>query len=350
MENKIKVLMIGPARNVKGGMTSVVNSYFEYGLDKKVDLKYIETVNDKNVISKLFKIIKGYIEFRRNVKKFEIIHIHMASRRSTFRKGKYVKIAKKYNKRVILHIHGAEFKIFYNDECNANQKKYITNVLNLADKIIVLSEEWKEFFSNLVNKDKIEVIYNAILIPENFDKNLDDEKILFLGRFGKRKGIYDLISVLEKLCIKYPDLTLYAGGDGEVDNVKQIINEKNLEKNIKILGWVKGKEKENLLKESTFYILPSYNEGMPMSVIEGMAYKNVTITTNVGGIPKMITNMQNGVLINPGDTESLYKYLDKLLQDKELRIKLSENARKTTEEKFNIKNNIKKLIEVYKNE
>ena len=89
---------------------------------------------------------------------------------------------------------------------------------------------------------------------------------------------------------------------------------------------------------------------MPMSVIEGMAYKNVTITTNVGGIPKMITNMQNGVLINPGDTESLYKYLDKLLQDKELRIKLSENARKTTEEKFNIKNNIKKLIEVYKNE
>lgn len=347
---KLKVLMIGPARSVKGGMTSVVDNYFKYGLDKEVDLKYIETVNDKNKVLKLLKIIKGYVEYISNIKKYDVIHIHMASRRSTFRKGKYIRIAKRYGKKIILHIHGAEFKIFYNNECNNNQKKYIIDTLNMADKIIVLSEEWKDFFSKLVDKNKIEVIYNAILIPDNFEKNLDTKRILFLGRFGKRKGIYDLIKVLEELCVKYPDLTLYAGGDGEIEKVRQIVNEKNLENNIKILGWVSGEEKEKLLKESSFYILPSYNEGMPMSVIEGMAYKNVTVSTNVGGIPKVITNMQNGILINPGDTESLYRYLDELLQDKELRIKLSENARKTTEEKFNIKNNIKKLIEVYKNE
>ena len=347
---KLKVLMIGPAKSVKGGMTSVVDNYFKYGLDKEVDLKYIETVNDKNKVLKLLKIIKGYVEYISNIKKYDVIHIHMASRRSTFRKGKYIRIAKRYGKRIILHIHGAEFKIFYNNECNKNQKKYIIDTLNMTDKIIVLSEEWKDFFSKLVDKNKIEVIYNAILIPDNFEKNLDTKRILFLGRFGKRKGIYDLIKVLEKLCVKYSDLTLYAGGDGEIEKVRQIVNEKKLGNNIKILGWVNGEEKEILLKESSFYILPSYNEGMPMSVIEGMAYKNVTVSTNVGGIPKVITNMQNGILINPGDTESLYRYLDELLQDKELRIKLSENARKTTEEKFNIKNNIKKLIEVYKNE
>ena len=347
---KLKVLMIGPAKSVKGGMTSVVDNYFKYGLDKEVDLKYIETVNDKNKVLKLLKIIKGYVEYISNIKKYDVIHIHMASRRSTFRKGKYIRIAKRYGKRIILHIHGAEFKIFYNNECNKNQKKYIIDTLNMTDKIIVLSEEWKDFFSKLVDKNKIEVIYNAILIPDNFEKNLDTKRILFLGRFGKRKGIYDLIKVLEKLCVKYSDLTLYAGGDGEIEKVRQIVNEKKLGNNIKILGWVNGEEKEKLLKESSFYILPSYNEGMPMSVIEGMAYKNVTVSTNVGGIPKVITNMQNGILINPGDTESLYRYLDELLQDKELRIKLSENARKTTEEKFNIKNNIKKLIEVYKNE
>lgn len=347
---KLKVLMIGPARSVKGGMTSVVDNYFKYGLDKEVDLKYIETVNDKNKVLKLLKIIKGYVEYISNIKKYDVIHIHMASRRSTFRKGKYIRIAKRYGKKIILHIHGAEFKIFYNNECNNNQKKYIIDTLNMVDKIIVLSEEWKDFFSKLVDKNKIEVIYNAILIPDNFEKNLDTKRILFLGRFGKRKGIYDLIKVLEKLCVKYPDLTLYAGGDGEIEKVRQIVNEKKLGNNIKILGWVNGEEKEKLLKESSFYILPSYNEGMPMSVIEGMAYKNVTVSTNVGGIPKVITNMQNGILINPGDTESLYRYLDELLQDKELRIKLSENARKTTEEKFNIKNNIKKLIEVYKYE
>ena len=92
---KLKVLMIGPARSVKGGMTSVVDNYFKYGLDKEVDLKYIETVNDKNKVLKLSKIIKGYIEYISNIKKYDVIHIHMASRRSTFRKGKYIRIAKR---------------------------------------------------------------------------------------------------------------------------------------------------------------------------------------------------------------------------------------------------------------
>ena len=113
----MKILMLGPARTVKGGMTSVVDNYFNYGLNQKVDLKYIETINDKNKFLKALKEIKGKIEFLTNVKKYDIIHIHMASRRSTFRKGKYVRIAKKFNKKVILHIHGAEYKIFFN-ECN----------------------------------------------------------------------------------------------------------------------------------------------------------------------------------------------------------------------------------------
>ena len=72
-----------------------------------------------------------------------------------------------------------------------------------------------------------------------------------------------------------------------------ILKEKRIDKNVKILGWVTGKEKENYLKECSMYILPSYNEGMPMSLIEGMAYKNIPISTNVGGIPKVIDNMQN---------------------------------------------------------
>lgn len=86
--------MLGPARDVKGGMTSVIDNYFEYGLDKKVDLKYIETVNDKNKFSKLLKEIKGKCEFLHEIPKSDIVHIHMASRRSTFRKIKYIKIIK----------------------------------------------------------------------------------------------------------------------------------------------------------------------------------------------------------------------------------------------------------------
>ena len=338
--------MLGPARTVKGGMTSVVDNYFNYGLNQKVDLKYIETINDKNKFLKALKEIKGKIEFLTNVKKYDIIHIHMASRRSTFRKGKYVRIAKKFNKKVILHIHGAEYKIFFN-ECNEKQKKYVIKTLNLADKIIVLSEEWKEYFSKLVNPQKIVVIYNSIVLPEDLKKDLETQNLLFLGRFGKRKGIYDLIEVVSKLIVNYPNLKLYAGGDGEIEKVEAMIKNKNMEKNVQLLGWVTGREKERILKEASFYVLPSYNEGMPMSLIEGMAYKNVCISTDVGGIPKVINNNVNGVIIKPGDKEKLYSTLKKLLDNGELRQKLSNNARRTVEEKFNIENNIEKLIDLY---
>ena len=345
-EQVVKVLMIGPARSVKGGMTTVVDNYYEYGLDKLVDLKYIETCNDSNKVSKLIKEIKGMREFKKEIDNFDIVHIHMASRRSTFRKGKYVRIAKSKNKKVILHIHGAEYKLFYN-ECDEKQKEYVKETLALSDKVIVLSEEWKDYFKNLVDEEKIVVIYNSIVIPENFEKNLDTNKLLFLGRIGQRKGIYDLIEVIEALKEIYPDIKLFVGGDGEVEKLKEIINEKKLEQNIEYIGWISGKKKEDLLKECSFYILPSYNEGMPMSLLEGMAYKNVVISTRVGGIPKVIENNKNGILINPGDKEKLQQELTRLLGNKKLRLSLSKEARNTIESKFNIENNIRTLVALY---
>lgn len=349
MMEKLKILMLGPARNVKGGMTAVVDNYFDYGLDKEVDLKYIETKNDKNIIRKLVKMFIGYFEYIINLKKYDIIHIHMSSRKSTIRKGIYLKTAKRYNKQAILHIHGGEYKIFYENECNERQKKRVREILNLADKIIVLSEEWKNFFKGLVEEEKIEVIYNSIVIPKDFEKNLNTQKILFLGRIGPKKGIYDLLDVIEELIKKYPKLMLYVGGDGETDNIKRIIAERNIENNVKFLNWVKGEEKEKLLRECSFYILPSYNEGMPISVIEAMAYKNVTISTEVGGIPSLIKNMENGILVKPGDKEALYKNLELLLEDDKLRKKLSDAARIRAEKDFNINSNMKKILDLYNN-
>lgn len=343
------VLMIGPNRDVKGGMTSVVDNYLSVGLDKKTNFRYIGTVNDKNIISKIFSIIIGYIKFLSCYNKYDNIHIHMASRMSTFRKIVYINKARRKNKNIILHIHGAEYKQFYNDECNAKKRKKISNAFKKVDRIIVLSEEWKDFFKNIVEDEtKIVVIYNSIIIPKDFNKNINTNNLLFLGKIGDRKGIFDLIDVFEKVVERFPDAKLYVGGDGEIDKLKKIINSKKLSDNIIYVGWISGDEKDKLLKNCSFYVLPSYNEGMPMSVLEGMAYKNVTISTNVGGIPKVIQNEENGIIINPGDKNKLYEYIIKLLNNEDLRRKLSNNARKTIENKFDSMKNLDKLIKIYK--
>lgn len=84
-----------------------------------------------------------------------------------------------------------------------------------------------------------------------------------------------------------------------------------------------------------------------MSVLEGMAYKNITISTNVGGIPKVIEHEKNGIIIEPGDKEKMEMYILHLLEDEKFRKKLSDEARKTIVEKFNIEVIIKKLEEIY---
>ena len=74
-------------------------------------------------------------------------------------------------------------------------------------------------------KKKLKLYITLFIIPDDFEKNTDSKKILFLGRFGKRKGIYDLIDVIEQICKIYPETKLLAGGDGEIEQVKKVIKD-----------------------------------------------------------------------------------------------------------------------------
>lgn len=342
-----KVLMVGPARNVKGGMTTVVDNYFKYDLDKKVNLKYIETINDKNKVSKFLKEIKGMFEYYKSINNCDIVHIHMASRRSTYRKGKYVKIAKKKNKKVIIHIHGGGFIKFYEDECTYKEQEKVRNILNSADKIIVLSEEWKAYFERLIDKNKIIVIGNGTKIPQNFTKDVSNKDILYLGRINKEKGIYDLLDAISILEKKYSNLSVVIGGTGEEKKVKSYILKKNIKTEIKLLGWIDNNKKSEELKKCSYFILPSYYEGLPMSLIEAMSFKCISIGTNVGGIPKVIDNNENGLIIEPGKIDQIVNAFEYCFNNKEIRIKLSENARAKILKDFDIKTNINKTLAVY---
>ena len=311
-----KVLMIGPARNVKGGLTTVVDNYYQYGLNEKVILKYIESCCDKNIFLKFIKEILGIFQFIFCLNKFDIIHIHVASRRSTFRKILYIKISKFYNKKVVLHIHGGGFREFFDNEISSQKRKYIKKWFNKADKIIVLSEEWKLYFSKIIDDKKIVVMYNGVNIPNDFEKKFN-EKILFMGRICEEREIDDFIK-------KY-----------------------QLEDNVIKHGWINGDSLKTQLIDNSIFVLPSYFEAMPMSILEAMAYKNIVIATCVGGIPQVIEDNINGFLIRPGDVQSMESIIEGIINSDVYQKNIPIEARKTIIEKFNIKRNIKELVKIY---
>ena len=108
---------------------------------------------------------------------------------------------------------------------------------------------------------------------------------------------------------------MYIGGNGEIQRLKELINKHNIEDIVEFLGWISSMEKAIILNSTDVYILPSYNEGLPISILESMSYGKAIISTNVGGIPEIVRNKENGLLINPGELKQMEQAIDFFLEN-----------------------------------
>ena len=134
MENqkKPKVLMIGPDRSVHGGISGVVNNYYEAGLDKKIDLCYIGTMVEGSKFRKLGQAAKAFCLFCIKLPGYDIVHVNMASDSSYYRKSFFIKAARHAGKKIVIHQHGGDFETFYYKEQSGRGRKKIDKVLAMG--------------------------------------------------------------------------------------------------------------------------------------------------------------------------------------------------------------------------
>lgn len=333
----------------KGGMVSVTKNYLEYKNWGKYNIKFIPTHLDKNkycvilyfgirYLQILFTIITG---------KYRIAHLHMAERGSFWRKRFLMKTYHMFGIKVVLHHHAAEFEDFYN-KCSNSQKKKIQNTLAEADVNIVLSERLVPMIKSKQPKAHVEVLYNAV---KTYDKNLysvEAHNILFLGRLGVRKGIFDLIEAIKRLDAIIPmDVKFYLCGDMGEAVVRDKVRKLNIEHRIAHIGWIDGEQKRMFMSKSMINCLPSYNEGLPMTILETMAAGIPNISTNIASIPEVIKDGKNGYLITPGDVDSLVDKLHRLIISKTLRESFSKESYELVTSNFSLDSNIDKLKSIY---
>lgn len=345
MNTKPKILMIGSHSSVTGGMSTVIELYNGYNIFKDYAI-FLASYKRGSVIYRIAFFIKFlfvYLYKLMSVHSIKIVHVHSSYKGSFFRKAIILNIAKLFHKKTIFHLHGSEFSIFYNESPDFI-KKMITNTLNKTDLIIVLSEQWKSTISNISTNNNVKVLYNPTVIKEISSDKSKLVKIAFMGRLCKRKGTYDIIEAAKYINSNL-EINLY--GDGNIDEFQKLINDNHLQQKVKIMGWISGKEKEEVLKNSDIYLLPSYNEGLPMSILEAMAHALPIISTPVGGIPEAVEEGVNGFLVGPGDYKEIAKKIDLLAEDKPLREKMGQESYKIAKEKFDIKIIIKQLQDIY---
>ena len=343
--DKLKVLMLGPDRSVHGGISGVVNNYFDAGLDRMIDLCYIGTMVEGSKWIKLFQAVKSYICFLIKMPKYDIVHVNMASDSSYYRKSFFIATAKACHKKVVIHQHGGNFPEFYEKELSDKGRKRVKKVLSMGDAFLVLGTAWKDFFGTIIGRDVITVLPDAICVPEKKEKQYGMHKILFLGRLCKGKGIGELLTVMPDLREQYPDVRLYLAGIWEDQELKT--QALSLGECVTDLGWISGAAKQRYLSECDIFVMPSYFEGQSVSILEAMANACGIVASKTGGIPDMIIEGDTGLFAVPKDAKTLEEGLLKLLADPELCRMLGENARRKVETEFSIDNNIKQLLAIY---
>lgn len=344
------VLTISTDPLSNGGIASVVNVY-----QKNIyPFKHISSTKSTSKFENAIVLFKAIILIITRLifdKKIKIVHIQGASYNSFHRKYIFFWLSKfVFRKKVIYHIHGAEFHLFYS-KANSKLKKKIVKFLTNSDVIICLSEEWEKYFKDTFKLKKIEVLNNVIKRPEvltNKQSNkIDIINFLFLGTVGKRKGMWDILDVIIKHKSEFEGkIKLFVGGNGEIEKMLALIENEKLMEIVEFIGWVKDTPKIEMLNKCQVYLLPSYNEGLPISILEAMSYSMPIISTKVGGIPQVVEDNKNGFLIEPGNKEQIYSSIKFFIDNPDKIVEYGNNSSEMVK-RFYMESVLTKLKSIY---
>lgn len=346
--SRINVLMVGSDLSVKGGMVSVIKNALSYKDWKKTKIYFEPSYIETGSVKKALFFLRSVFRIGKRIRKdqIQIVHLHVSERGSFYRKALILKYAHLKKCKVVLHHHGAEFFEFY-EKGPAWQKKWIRRIVEEADLNLVLSRRLVGELKKVTPKAKVEPLYNAVPCSgENRYQNRGN--LLMLGRLEERKGTYDLLEVLKELDdVLDPDLKINLCGDGDLERLKKWIDKLDIGHRIAHMGWIGKEEKEKIFRETMIHILFSYNEGLPMAILETMAYGIPNISTRVASIPEVIVPKKTGLLVEAGDKKALKEAVLAMCSDSELRERISKNSLKTIQQKFSLDEHIRSLENAY---
>jgi glycosyltransferase involved in cell wall biosynthesis len=303
------VVMVGTALEGRGGMSSVIASYRQHGLFEHASVHYVEAHREVPGISKAFLALSGLFSIVRLLifGRVALLHIHAASGISFWRKALFSTLAHSFGRPVIFHIHGGEFLEFFH-RSSVVGRWLIRWHLEGAVRVIVLSKIWEERLREISPSLHLISLPNPVALPENLSPNSSKStalNFLFLGRLERAKGVFEAVAAFAQVVSEYPDARLILAGEGDQVAVEAQAVELGILEKVSFPGWVSGVAKTRLLASAQVFILPSHVEGLPVSMLEAMAFGLPVIVSRVGSVPEVLVDGENGLMVEVGNVESL---------------------------------------------
>ena len=258
----------------------------------------------------------------------DLVHINVAQRGSIKRKALLAIVCTQLRIPYVLHVHGSQFHHSW-EKGGQVMRKRMRRLIGDAARVIVLGNFWRDFIVRLgADPLRLVIVPNATVFPASANDHKTDQpaRILFLGKIGARKGVPQLVEALRRLK-EVGGWQATLAGDGEVEQTREHIAQLGLADRVNVLGWTDPESVVRLQASHGILVLPSFNENLPMSVIEGMAHGMAVVATPVGAVTDLIEDGESGILVPPGDITALADALRRCVEDPALRLALGSRAR-----------------------
>ena len=354
----MKPFFVGPLIPPVTGQSLAFTRFVESIVDNE---KIVVNTNfeNKTGLSKIFISIKTLlnISLKALFSRYHLVYFTCSrSMLGSIKDIVLINIVSFKGKKIVNHLHGSDFYDFLHNSPKWYQK-ILFKSYEKVDVSIVLVDSMKLQFRDFKNM-RIEVI------PNFYDQEIDNKlvekdkskiSLLYLSNIMTSKGIFELLDAFEKLIKKHDNITLnIAGGylSDEYMNINEVKKkfENKISKNdkIKYLGTTFGEDKIKLLQSSDIFILPSYKEAVPISILEAMAASNAIVATNHNYISEVISS-KNGVLVQKRSVEGLVDGIEFLINDKQKLKHIQNHNRQEAQEKFSMQKYLKNLEQIVMN-
>jgi glycosyltransferase involved in cell wall biosynthesis len=285
----------------------------------------------------LWQILKGRISGR-----LAGVHVNMAERLSLFRKGSVVLLSRALGLPVVLHLHAAQLHHFYRD-LPAPLQWLVRWTFACATTVIVLGQASRTFVVDVlrVPAQRVTIVNNgvpdALVARRESSAHGNPLRLFFLGNLSERKGVSDLIRAigLSKVAASGRFEAIF-GGVGDIGGYSALAKEAGVAGVCQFAGWLNQEQAATLMAGTDVLVLPSYDEGLPLVILEALANSTAVICTPVGEIPHALTDGVDALFIQPGDIGGLARAIDRVLNDAPLRRALQVHGRASYERNFSI--------------
>lgn len=269
----------------------------------------------------------------------DLMHVNMASWGSVARKGVIIHLAALARLPVVLHLHAGDLEAFYGALPRPG-RWFVRGLFRRAERVVVLGEPWRRFLLDLgIAGSRIVVLENAIAGPETQPARPADGpcRLLFLGRIEPEKGVGELVAALADPRLR--DLAWHAtlAGAGDIAGYRRLAETLGIAPDrIEFAGWQPEPAARALLGACDVFVLPSHFEGLPMAILEAMAFGLAIVCTPVGSIPAAVEHEVSALFVPVGDAAALADALVRLVREPATRRALQDAARARFNRKFDI--------------